>query len=87
MKVIIVGGVAGGATCATRLRRLKSDIEIKIFERDYFISYANCGIPYYIGGLVPRERLFVTTPEEMKKKYDIDVYVRHELIEKIKKFW
>lgn len=80
MKVIIVGGVAGGATCATRLRRLKSDAEIKIYERDYYISYANCGIPYYIGGLVPRERLFVTTPEEMKKKYNIDTLVRHEVI-------
>ncbi|MBC7194145.1 MAG: FAD-dependent oxidoreductase [Caldisericia bacterium] len=80
MKVIIVGGVAGGATCATRLRRLKSDLEIKIYERDYYISYANCGIPYYIGGLVPRENLFVTNPEEMKKKYNIDVFVRHEVI-------
>lgn len=80
MKVIIVGGVAGGATCATRIRRLKSDAEIKIYERDYFISYANCGIPYYIGGLVPRERLFVTTPEDMKKKYNIDAYTRHEVI-------
>ncbi|MCX8095794.1 MAG: FAD-dependent oxidoreductase, partial [Caldisericia bacterium] len=80
MKVIIIGGVAGGATCATRIRRLKSDAEIKIFERDYFISYANCGIPYYIGGLVPRERLFVTTPEEMKKKYNIDAFVRHEVL-------
>ncbi len=80
MKVIIVGGVAGGATCATRIRRLKSDAEIKIYERDYFISYANCGIPYYIGGLVPRERLFVTTPDDMKKKYNIDAYTRHEVI-------
>lgn len=80
MKVIVVGGVAGGATFATRLRRLKSDWEIKIYERDYYISYANCGIPYYIGGLVSRERLFVVTPEEMKKKYNIDVFVRHEVI-------
>lgn len=80
MKVIVVGGVAGGATCATRIRRLKSDAEIKIFERDHYISYANCGIPYYIGGIVPRERLFVTNPEEMKKKYNIDVFVRHEVI-------
>jgi NADPH-dependent 2,4-dienoyl-CoA reductase/sulfur reductase-like enzyme/peroxiredoxin family protein/TusA-related sulfurtransferase/rhodanese-related sulfurtransferase len=80
MKVIIIGGVAGGATCATRLRRLKSDWEIKIYERDYYISYANCGIPYYIGGLVPREKLFVTNPQEMKKKYNIDVFVRHEVI-------
>lgn len=80
MKVIIVGGVAGGATCATRIKRLKSDAEIKIYERDFFISYANCGIPYYIGGLVKRERLFVTTPEELKKKYNIDAYTRHEVI-------
>ncbi len=80
MKVIIVGGVAGGATCATRLKRLKNDAEVKIYERDYYISYANCGIPYYIGGIIPREKLFVTTPEEMKKKYGIDVFVRHEVI-------
>jgi len=80
MKVIVVGGVAGGATCATRLRRLKPNWEIKIYERDYYISYANCGIPYYIGGLVPRDRLFVTTPQEMKKKYNIDTFVRHEVI-------
>lgn len=80
MKVIVIGGVAGGATCATRLRRLKSDWEIIIYERDYYISYANCGIPYYIGGLVPRENLFVTNPQEMKKKYNIDVFVRHEVI-------
>ncbi len=80
MKVIIIGGVAGGATCATRLRRLKSDWEIKIYERDYYISYANCGIPYYIGGIVPREKLFVTNPQEMKKKYNIDIFVRHEVI-------
>ncbi|MGB9843981.1 MAG: NAD(P)/FAD-dependent oxidoreductase, partial [Caldisericia bacterium] len=80
MKVIVIGGVAGGATCATRLKRLKTDLEIKIYERDYFISYANCGIPYYIGGIVSRERLFVVTPEEMKKKYGIDVFVRHEVI-------
>jgi NADPH-dependent 2,4-dienoyl-CoA reductase/sulfur reductase-like enzyme/peroxiredoxin family protein/TusA-related sulfurtransferase/rhodanese-related sulfurtransferase len=80
MKVIIIGGVAGGATCATRLRRLKSDWEIKIYERDYYISYANCGIPYYIGGIVPREKLFVTNPQEMKKKYNINIFVRHEVI-------
>lgn len=80
MKVIIVGGVAGGATCATRIKRLKSDANVKIFERDYYISYANCGIPYYIGGLIPRERLFVTNSQEMKKKYGIDVYVRHEVL-------
>lgn len=80
MKVIIVGGVAGGATCATRLRRLKSDAEIKIYERDYYISYSNCAIPYYIGGLVPRDKLFLTDPVQMKKKYNIDVFVRHEVV-------
>ncbi len=80
MKVIVIGGVAGGATCATRLKRLKSDTQVKIYERDYYISYANCGIPYYIGGIVKRENLFVITPEEMKKKNDIDVFVRHEVL-------
>ena len=80
MKVIVIGGVAGGATCATRLKRLKSDTQVKIYERDYYISYANCGIPYYIGGIVKRENLFVIKPEEMKKKNDIDVFVRHEVL-------
>lgn len=80
MKVIVVGGVAGGATFATRLKRLKPKWDVKIYERDYYISYANCGIPYYIGGVTQRENLFVITPEEMKKKYDIDVFVRHEVI-------
>ena len=58
MKVIIVGGVAGGASCAARLRRLDENAEIVVFERSGYISYANCGLPYYIGGTI-------TDPEEL----------------------
>ena len=62
-KYLIVGGVAGGATAAARLRRLSEDIEIILFEKGKYISYANCGLPYYIGGVIEeRDRLFVQTP-------------------------
>ena len=60
MKVVIVGGVAGGATAAARLRRLDEDIEIVILERSGFISYANCGLPYYIGGTITDRRFNIT---------------------------
>ena len=59
MKVIIVGGVAGGASCAARLRRLDESAEIIVVERGPYISYANCGLPYYVGGLIPRESKLV----------------------------
>lgn len=81
MKVLIVGGVAGGASAAARLRRLSEDIEIIIFERGKYISYANCGLPYYIGGVISdRERLFVQTPEGMRDRYNIDVRVENEVL-------
>ena len=54
MKVIIVGGVAGGATAAARIRRLDEDAEVVIFERSGFVSYANCGLPYYVGGVIKK---------------------------------
>ena len=59
MKVVIVGGVAGGASCAARLRRLDESAEILVVERGPYISYANCGLPYYVGGLIPRESKLV----------------------------
>ncbi|SKA84334.1 CoA-disulfide reductase [Clostridium sp. USBA 49] len=80
-KVIIVGGVAGGASAAARLRRLDENIEIIMFERDEYISFANCGLPYYIGGTIKeREKLLVQTPEAMKSRFNIDVRVNSEVI-------
>ena len=64
MKVIIVGGVAGGASCAARLRRLDESVEIVLVERGPYVSYANCGLPYYVGGVIEKEAsLLLATPE------------------------
>ncbi len=80
-KIVIVGGVAGGATAATRLRRLSEEDEIIIFEKDEHVSFANCGLPYYIGGVITnRERLLVETPETFKDKFNIDVRNFSEVI-------
>ena len=79
-KYLIVGGVAGGATAAARIRRLTEDAEIILFERGKYISYANCGLPYYIGGVIEeRNRLFVQTPEAFGKRFHIDVRVENEV--------
>ena len=73
-KYLIVGGVAGGATAAARIRRITEDIEIILFEKGEYISYANCGLPYYIGGVIEeRDRLFVQTPEAFGKRFNVDV--------------
>ncbi|PKM94146.1 MAG: pyridine nucleotide-disulfide oxidoreductase [Firmicutes bacterium HGW-Firmicutes-1] len=80
-KVIIVGGVAGGASAAARLRRLDESIEIIMFERGPYISYANCGLPYYIGGTIKdRNALFVQTPEAMKARFNMDVRIQSEVM-------
>jgi phosphoenolpyruvate synthase/pyruvate phosphate dikinase len=80
MKIVIVGGVAGGASAATRLRRLDENAQIVLFERGEHISYANCGLPYYIGGTIKeREALLVQTPRAMKDKFNIDVRVQSEV--------
>lgn len=80
-RVLIVGGVAGGAGTAARLRRLDEEAEIVLFERGEHISFANCGLPYYIGGAISeRSSLFVQTPEKMKKMFNIEVRVRHEVV-------
>lgn len=80
MKVVIIGGVAGGATCAARIRRLDEKAEIVIFERTGFISYANCGLPYYIGGVIDaKEKLTVQTPQAFMRRFRIDARVRHEV--------
>ncbi len=80
MKVVIVGGVAGGASAATRLRRLDERAEIVIFERSGYVSYANCGLPYYIGGVIEDpEELTLQTPESFRARFHIDVRVHHEV--------
>lgn len=79
-KFIIVGGVAGGATAAARIRRNTEQAEIILFEKGEYISYANCGLPYYIGGVIEeRERLFVQTPEAFGKRFNIDVRINSEV--------
>ncbi|NLK27378.1 MAG: CoA-disulfide reductase [Clostridiales bacterium] len=81
-KVLIVGGVAGGASAATRLRRLDEKAQIILFERDEYISFANCGLPYYIGETIKeRDHLLVQTPEAMRARFNIDVRVNSEVIE------
>ncbi|MGI6177837.1 MAG: NAD(P)/FAD-dependent oxidoreductase, partial [Eubacterium sp.] len=80
MKVVIVGGVAGGATAAARIRRLDEKAEIVIFERSGYISYANCGLPYYIGGVITDpEELTLQTPESFKERFNVDVKVLCEV--------
>lgn len=80
-KVVIVGGVAGGASCAARLRRLDESTEIVLLERGEYVSYANCGLPYYVGGVIPdRAALLLETPERMHKRFGIDVRVRNEAL-------
>lgn len=80
-KYIIIGGVAGGATAAARIRRNTEQAEIILFEKGEHISYANCGLPYYIGGVIEeRERLFVQTPEAFGKRFNIDVRVNSEVV-------
>ena len=80
MKYVIVGGVAGGATVASRLRRMDEQAEIILFERGKFISYANCGLPYYIGGTIAeRGDLLVQTEAGFKARYRVDVRTRHEV--------
>lgn len=81
MKVIIVGGVAGGATTAARLRRLNEKAEIILVERGEFISFANCGLPYYIGDVIKTKKdLLVQTPEDFNMRFNIDVRVKQEVI-------
>ena len=80
MKVVIVGGVAGGATAAARIRRLNEQAEIVVFERSGFISYANCGLPYYIGGVIEDpEELTLQTPESFFSRFRVSMRVRHEV--------
>ena len=76
MKVIIVGGVAGGASAATRLRRLNEQAEIIIFERSGFVSYANCGLPYFVGDVMTDpEELTLQSPESLFRRFRINVWI------------
>lgn len=73
-KIVIIGGVAGGATAAARLRRLSEEIEIVMFEKDEYIAFANCGLPYYIGGVIEeRDKLLVQTVEGLGSRYNLDI--------------
>ena len=81
IKLVIVGGVAGGATAAARARRVSEDAEIVVFERGEYISFANCGLPYYIGNVIKkRDHLLLATPEEFKQRYNIDVRIFSEVV-------
>ena len=81
-KLLIVGGVAGGASCAARARRLSEDTEIIIFERGPYISFANCGLPYHVGKVIPRERsLFIASPELFKRRFNI---LMHTAVKQLK---
>ena len=81
LRWFIIGGVAGGAPAAARLRRLDENAEIVLLERSGYISYANCGLPYYVGGVIQdREALTLQTPERFRARFNIDVRVRHEAV-------
>lgn len=81
MKILIVGGVAGGATAATRLRRLSEENEVIIFEKGQYVSFANCGLPYYISGTIDkRDALLLQTPESLNERYNLDVRVFSEVL-------
>lgn len=78
-RTIIIGGVAGGATAAARLSRLDSKREITVLERGPYVSFANCGLPYYIGGVIEKEdSLLLASPQLFRERYGIEVMVRHE---------
>jgi len=80
-RILIVGGVAGGASCAARARRLSEDAEIIVFERGPFVSFANCGLPYYVGNVITHEKsLLVATPELFSKRFNIEVKVHSEVL-------
>ena len=77
MKLLIVGGVAGGASAAARARRLSEDAHIVLFERGPDVSFANCGLPYYLGGeIAERDKLLVVTPDRLRTRFNLDVRVR-----------
>ena len=81
-KIVVVGGVAGGASVAARLRRLSEEDEIIMVERGEYISFANCGLPYYIGDVITeRQKLLVQTVERMSKRFNLDIRVLSEVVQ------
>ena len=81
MKHLIIGGVAGGATAAARIRRADEFAEIILFEKGRYISYANCGLPYYLGGTIAeRDKLFVQTPASFGQRFNLDVRTENEVL-------
>lgn len=82
MKIVIVGGVAAGASAATKARRVNEEAEIIILEKGSYVSFANCGLPYYVGGTIPkRQDLLLVTPQLFKKRFNIDVRTQHEVVD------
>ena len=82
MKIVIIGGVAGGASAAVKARRVNEDADIVIFEKGPYVSFANCGLPYYVGGDIPKkEHLLLVTPKLFMERFNIDVRVKHEVTE------
>ena len=80
-RILIVGGVAGGASAAARARRLSETASIVVFERGPYVSFANCGLPYHIGGVITdRSRLLLQTPASLKSRFEIDVRVNTEVV-------
>ena len=80
-RVVIVGGVAGGASCAARVRRLDESAEVTIFDRGPFVSFANCGLPYFVGDVIQDEKkLLVASPELFRNRFNIDVQTHHEVM-------
>src|SRR5664279_2591097 len=80
-RVLIVGGVAGGASCAARLRRMDEQAEIIILERSGDVSFANCGLPYYLGNVIAdRKQLLLATPQRFREMFRIEVRTRHEVL-------
>jgi NADPH-dependent 2,4-dienoyl-CoA reductase/sulfur reductase-like enzyme len=80
-KILIIGGVAGGASAAARLRRLNENVEITVLEKGSYVSFANCGLPYYVGHVIKqREQLELMTPEKFLDRFNIHVKVNHEAI-------
>ena len=81
MRILIVGGVAAGASAAVKARRVNEEAEIIVFEKGGYVSFANCGLPYYIGGDVEKlDDLLLVTPELFRSRFDIDVRTGHEVL-------
>ena len=80
-RILIVGGVAGGASCAARLRRLDESVEIAVFDRGPYVAFANCGLPYYVGDVIADERtLLVASPEMFRERFNVEIHTNTHVI-------